>query len=126
MDTFTVAMTVLMAISALGQLAVSIAMLSANKRRAIKNWIAWRVDVFLWIILSSLSFLGLLRFLLTDAPSKDDHYLLAASAAGAALSASIFLIMYLVRYASQLHARINRLESVILYPSEPSKEGSGG
>lgn len=126
MDTFTVAMTVLMAISALGQLIVSIAMLSASKRRAIKNWIAWRVDVFLWIILSSLSFFGLLRFLLTDAPNKEDHYFLAASAAGAALSVSMLLCMYLVRYANQLHSRIDRIESLILYSSEPSKEGSGG
>src|SRR5690606_13690643 len=121
-DKFIVAMTVLMAIIALGQLVISIAMLSANRRRAIKNWLAWRVDAFTFALLMGFGVTGLVDFLLTKGPEKWDYYRMAASMACLAMANGIWICGFLMRYSYGLSKRIERLESLILDPSEYSTE----
>lgn len=126
MDTFTVAMTVLMAISALVQLVLSIATLSTKRRRAITNWIAWRLDAFTVVILLFFGGKGLLNFVLMTEPGRMDYYMMATSAVCIGMAYSVLLHSFATRYTYRVAARLNRLESIVLYSSEPSKEGPGG
>ena len=126
MDTFTVAMTVLMAIIGLGNLVVSIAMLSASKRRAIKNCIAWRVDFFMVALLAVFGTRALVKFAFTAQPEKWDYYMMAAGAACLAMAYGTWLFVVISRYAYGVAIRVRKLESLALHPSEPSKEGSSG
>lgn len=122
METFTIVMTVLMAISALGQLAISIAMLSKSKRRAITNWMAWRFDFFCLIFLLAFSSYGILVFAFKEDPQKMDYYNMAASLGGLAMAYATMLCMYLVRYTHRIETRLNYVEYYLRHSSWTSED----
>lgn len=126
MTTFTIAMTVLMAMIALGQLAISIAMLSPTKKRAITNWIAWKVDWFMLLLMVAVGSGGLFRFAVTESPEKWDYYMMAGSVGLLAMSYSVFLCMFLVRRIWEASWRVGRIESFLSHASNASVETSDG
>ena len=110
MATFTIAMTVLMTIAALGQLAISIAMLSPSKRRAINNWINWNVDRLMCGTLLLLGWLGTIDFIFTQDPGKWDYSDLVVSCSCIAIGVATLPSTFLIRYASRIDSRLKRLE----------------
>lgn len=121
MDKFTTAITVLAVIIALGQLVLSIATLSTNKRTAITNWIAWRFASFLLALLAALGMWGLFSFVLISEPEKMDYYRMAVSVVSVGMAFSVYLFNVAIRYTRRLAFRIDEIELLLSYQAE---EGS--
>lgn len=126
MTTFTTAMTVLMVIIALGQLAINITALSARSRKAIVNW---AVIIFQWVMFLLSVAMGAFAisefFAVTD-PGRREVLLLVSGAfliaQGFALTAAFFFI----RQIRRLDNNLNLLHKHLGYPYEPWRKGSDG
>jgi len=126
MTMFTIAMTVLMVIIALGQLAISVAMLSSSSRRAIANWIAWGVNWVIFFLMISVGAYGFWRFASAESPEKLHYYVLAFSAGSMGASFAVLISILHLRLAFRLQGQINLLHKHLGYPFEPWRKDSGG
>lgn len=126
MATFTTAMTVLMVIIALGQLAINITTLSARSRKAI---VSWAVSTFQWVMLFLSIGAGLyaiVKFGIADDPGKREYLLLVAGAFLMAQGFSIVTAISLARQIMRLDNNINLLHKHLGYPFEPWRKDSSG
>lgn len=124
MTMFTIAITVLMVLIALGQLIATIAMLSKSKRIAARNWALSNFDIFVIVLMVSIAVFGLLSFAMVKNPQKWDYYLMSAGMALITVAAALYLCRFVLRYAQislsagyadvrRLEERIARLEAMV-------------
>uniref|UniRef100_UPI00334165DB hypothetical protein n=1 Tax=Castellaniella defragrans TaxID=75697 RepID=UPI00334165DB len=126
MEIFNVAISVLMIVIMLGQLAISIVMHDTKSTIAIRRFIAARWYLWFATFFSLIGFSGIANFAFRAHPERMDYYFLATGCFVLSGAYTMFVASHLYRRTDQLLLRVQQIERLLIHPSEPSEEASGG